>query len=115
MSWITIIWSMVASACLTLAAIQALIWLMNRRAWASLFASVASVAVAAFAFCELRMMQQQTPADLATAMRWAHLPGRLALLSLLGFVWVYLRPPRRWLAWTVGGLTMLAVLLNFTT
>ena len=32
MSWVTIIWSMVASACLTLAAIYFLVWYRNRAA-----------------------------------------------------------------------------------
>lgn len=115
MSSTTIIWSMVSSACLTLAAIHALTWFMNRKASVDLFASLAAMAAAAFAFCELRVMQQETPADFATAVRWAHVPGRLVLLSLLGFVWVYLRPGKRWLAWTVCGITLFALLLNFIT
>ena len=36
MSWVTIIWSMVASACLTLALIYFLAWRRNRTAWAHL-------------------------------------------------------------------------------
>ena len=34
MSWVTVIWSMVASACLTLSAIYLLVWWSNRTAWA---------------------------------------------------------------------------------
>ena len=40
MSWITVIWSMVASACLTLAAMHLLIWFKKRTAWANLLFSL---------------------------------------------------------------------------
>ncbi len=36
MSWVTIIWSMVVSMCLTLATIHLLIWFRQRRSWAYL-------------------------------------------------------------------------------
>ena len=43
MSWITVIWSMIASACLTLGAIYVLVWYRNRTAWAHLlFAATAA-------------------------------------------------------------------------
>ena len=60
-------------------------------------------------------MHPETPADFATAVRWGQVPSRLLVLSFVGFVWVYLRPARRWLAWTVCGLAVLALLLNFVT
>ena len=37
MSVVTIIWSMIASCCLTLAGINVLVWFKNRAAWANLF------------------------------------------------------------------------------
>ncbi len=40
MSWVTVVWSMIASACLTLAVIYFLVWYRNRAAWAHLFFSV---------------------------------------------------------------------------
>ena len=36
MSWVTVIWSMTASACLTLAAIYLLVWCKRRMVWAGL-------------------------------------------------------------------------------
>ena len=53
MSWVTVIWSMVASACLTLAVIYWLVWCRNRTAWAHLLFSVTAASTTAFAFCEL--------------------------------------------------------------
>ncbi len=74
MPWVTILWSMVASACLTLAAIHLLIWSMNRAAWANLLFSLSALATAALAGCEYWMMRAETPAEYATALRWLHVP-----------------------------------------
>ena len=45
MNWVTIIWSMVASACLTLAAVNLVVWYKKRTAWANLLFSSTAVAV----------------------------------------------------------------------
>ena len=61
MNWVIIIWSMVASACLTLAAMHLLVWFKKRAVWANLVFSLMAEATAALAFCELWMMQAETP------------------------------------------------------
>jgi PAS domain S-box-containing protein len=104
---------MSASACLTLAAINFLVWCRNRKAWANIFFSLLATGTAAFAFCELWMMRAKTPAEFATVLRWGHVAVWLLLVSLVGFVRVYLKAGRPWLAWTVCGLRTLALVLNF--
>jgi len=113
MSLITIIWSMSASACLTLAAINLLVWSRNRKAWANLFFSLLATGTAAFAFCELAMMRARTPAEFATLLKWGHMAVWLLVVSLVGFVRFYLKAGRPWLAWLVCGLRTLALVLNF--
>jgi len=113
MSWVTIIWSMAASACLTLAAMHFLIWARRRAARADLLFALASAATAAYAGCELWMMRSQTPQEFALAVRWLHVPAWALIVSLVAFAHVYLRAGRLWLAWTVCGARTLALLLNF--
>jgi len=113
MSLITIIWSMSASACLALAGINILVWSRDRKAWANLLFSLAAIGTAAFAFCELGMMRAGTPAEFATVLKWGHVAVWLLIVSLVGFVRVYLRAGRPWLAWMVCGLRTLALVLNF--
>jgi len=113
MSLITIIWSMSAAACLTLAGINFLVWFQNRKAWANLFFSLLAIGTAAWAFCELRMMRARTPAEFAAVLKWGHIAVWLLILSLVAFMRVYLRAGRPWLAWMVCGLRTLALLLNF--
>ena len=48
MSWVTILWSMNASACLTLAAIYLLVWCKRRTAWDNLLFTLTSTAVAVY-------------------------------------------------------------------
>ena len=113
MSWVTIIWSMIASACLTLAAIYFLVWCQRRTVWAGLLFSLTSAAVAVYAIIELWMMRAETPAEFATALRWLHVPVWVLILSFVGFVRLHLRAGRPWLAWTICALRTLALLLNF--
>jgi PAS domain S-box-containing protein len=113
MSLVTVIWSMVASACLTLAVIYFLVWWSNRTTWASLFFAMAAVSTAAFTLCELRQMRAVTPEELLSAMRWTHVALLGLLVSTTWFVTFYLGATRRWLAWTVSGLRAFYLLVAF--
>ena len=100
MNWVTIIWSMIAAACLTLAAVYVPVWVKRRTAGAKLLFSSTAVAVAVMAFCELGMMRAETTQQFATALRWLHVPAFVVIISLIGFVRIYMRAGRPWLAWT---------------
>jgi PAS domain S-box-containing protein len=113
MSWVTILWSMTASACLTLAVIHFLVWCQRRSTWADLLFTLTSAGAAAYAVIELWMMRAQTPAEFATALRWLHVPTWVIVVSLIGFVRLHLRAGRLWLAWVTIALRSLALLLNF--
>ena len=113
MSWVTIIWSMVASACLTLAAIHLLVWRARRSAWANLLFALTAVSTAVFAGCEFGMMRAETPGQFGTALRWLHVPTLVIVLSVVGFVRLHLRAGRPWLAWTACTLRVFSLLLNF--
>src|ERR1700724_4584530 len=104
MSWITITWSMVASACLTLAIVHLVIWLRQTDQQAHLLFSVTAISVAATAACELLLMRAQTTEQFGMVLRWAHVPVFFAVVSIVGFVRLYFRAGRPWLAYTVCGL-----------
>jgi len=113
LNWILIVWSMAASASLTLAAIHFLSWIKNRTAWASLLFSLAAMGAVATACGELWMMGADTPAELGTGVRWTQVAVWVVFLSLTGFVLFYLRAGRKWLAWTICALRTLSLALNF--
>jgi two-component system, LuxR family, sensor kinase FixL len=112
MSWVTIIWAMTASACLMLALVHVLVWWQRREAGGNLLFALSGIATAAFAGCELWMMRAETTASFGAAVRWAHIPAWVLVVSLVGFVRLYLRAGRLWLAWTVCGVRTLSLILN---
>jgi PAS domain S-box-containing protein len=113
MSWVTVIWSMSAGACLTLAFLQFIVWWKDRAARANLVFALGAVAVAVFAGLELALMRAETPAQFGTVARWIHVPGWVLIVSIVAFVRLYLNAGRRWLAWTVVAVRTLALILNF--
>ena len=113
MSWVTVIWSIGAGACLTLAFLQFIVWWKDRAAHASLVFSIGAVAVAVFAALELALMRAETPEQFGIAARWIHVPAAVLIVSIVAFVRFYLKAGRRWLAWSVVAVRTLAVVLNF--
>ena len=113
MSWITIVWSMNAAACLTLAGIYLLVWCKQRENWVHLVFSSSAVAAAAIAAFELAMMHAQTVERYEALVRWIHVPVWVLIVSFVTFVRLYLRAGRPWLAWSICGLRTLVLILNF--
>jgi len=114
MSQVTVIWSMIGAACLTLAAIHVPVWWRNRDALATLSFAIAAIATAAIAGFELLMLKAATPAAHAEAARWIHVPVALFLIALASFAWHYLEAGRRWLAATAIGLRLVSLGINFS-
>jgi len=114
MSWVTVIWSISAGACLTLAFLQFVVWWKDPpAARANLVFAIGAVAVAVFAGLELVLMQAATPAQWDTIVRWIHVPAWVLIVSIVAFVRLYLNAGRQWLAWTVVAVRTLALILNF--
>jgi two-component system, LuxR family, sensor kinase FixL len=114
MSWITIVWSMNAAACLTLAGIYLLVWCKQREGSAHLIFSVTAVAAAGIAAFELAMMYAETVDRYEALVRWIHVPVWVLIISFVSFVRLYLHAGRRWLAWSICGLRTLVLILNFS-
>ena len=113
MSWVTVIWSMVAAACLTLAIVQGMVWWRRREARAHALFALAAVGTALLASTELWMMEAETPDEFGRAYRWLFAAAWLVSVSLVGFVRSYLEAGRPWLAWTVYGTRTLSLIVNF--
>jgi two-component system, LuxR family, sensor kinase FixL len=113
MSWITIVWSMNAAACLTLAAIYFVIWCKQRQGSAYLVFSITAVAAAAIAAFELAMMHTVTVGQYEALVRWIHVPVWVLTISFVAFVRLYLHAGRLWLAWSICVLRTLVLILNF--
>jgi two-component system, LuxR family, sensor kinase FixL len=112
MSWITIVWSMVASSCLTLATVHAVIWLRQSDQRAHLLFSVTATSVAAIAACELLAMRAQSPEQFGEVVWWVHLPLFFLAVSIVGFIRLYFSAGRPWLGYAACGLRLLDLIIN---
>jgi two-component system sensor kinase FixL len=115
MSWITVVWSMMASAILTLALLHLFIWFNQRRQWAHLFFSMAAVAVAVITAMEFMGMRTTSIDQMAALMRWVQIPLFVIWIAIVCFVRFYFDAGRLWLAWTVCSLRALTLILSFST
>src|SRR6266480_6673397 len=113
MSWITVVWSMNAAACLTLAAFYCVVWCKQRENWVHLVFSFSAVAAAAIAAFELAMMHAETVGQYEALLRWIHVPVWVLTVAFVAFVRLYLHAGRPWLAWSICGLRTLVLILNF--
>ncbi len=115
MSWVTALWSMVMTACLTLAFIHGLVWWKRRAALEHLLFAIMATATAVLAAMELWMMRATGPGEYARAVLWCHVPVCVLILALTGFVRRYLGTGSVKIAWAVCGLRVVSLILNFTT
>jgi PAS domain S-box-containing protein len=109
MSWITIVWSMNASACLTLAAFYGAVWCKQRENRVYIVFSCSAVAAAAISAFELWMINARTVEQYGLLVRWVHVPTWVLTVSFVTFVQLYLHAGRAWLAWSIYVL----LILNF--
>jgi len=84
MSWVTVIWSMIASACLTLAAVHLLVWWRRREAWTHALFALSAVGTTLSAVFELWAMRAETAVEFGVALRWGHVPFWVLMISLEG-------------------------------
>ena len=112
MSWMAVVWSMSAAACLTLMAIHLVIGI-RQKSRAHLLFAVTAFAAAASAVCEYLMMTSIDVDRYSTSLRWSHVPIWILFISLVFFVRLYLGAGRPWLAWTAIAVRTLALALNF--
>ena len=113
-SLVVVVHSMIAAACLTLAAVHLPVWLRNREAMANLAFTIAAASAAANAIGDMVILKAQTPEIYAAAQRWKNIPILLLLVGLAGFSYHYLKAGRRWLALTAIGLRLVALVINFS-
>jgi PAS domain S-box-containing protein len=115
MNQVTVIWSAMSGACVMLALMHLVIWLRDRRSWANLWFSIATLGVVGLAVCELVTMNAPSPEVYAAGIRHAHFVYIFAVAGILGYVHCHFGTGRIGLLWLALGLRVLAIVANFTT
>ena len=115
MSWVVILWSMMAASSLTLAVIHLFVWFRQLGDYSHLLFALLAVSAAVFGGFELVLMQSPTPEAYATTLRWAHVPLTAFVLAMVGFVYFYFGAGGAWLALATCATRLVGLVLNFTT
>ena len=114
MSWITIIWSGIAGACITVAGFLLLMWAKSRHSWSYLLIGLAALGGAGLAAVEMTLMRAQTPAQYGELIRAYHVPVFVVVVTIVWFIRSYLGAGRLWLAWLITGVRVLVLILTFS-
>lgn len=109
----TIIWSMIASASLTMGVTYLLFWWQERGKIERLFAATSALTTTWFSFIELGMMKTADPAVFGVLFRWAHVPVWVFFCSTIGYIYLHLQSGRKWLAVMALGLRTVSLIINF--
>ena len=115
MNWVEIAWTMMIAASLMLGVVHLFVWQKQRAQYVHLLFFVLATSAAAYGAFELARMRAETPVGLATLARWSHIPLAMVIISIVGFVRLYFDAGRRWLAYTVIGIRLVSLALNFLT
>src|SRR5208282_5229596 len=110
-----IAWIIMSAASLTLGVIHLFVWFKQRPQYAHLLFFALAISATAFGAFELAMMRAPSPASYAATLRWAHVPLAMFVLSIVWFVRFFFNAGKLWPAYTISGLRLLALGLNFVT
>jgi signal transduction histidine kinase len=114
MELITVAWSMGAAAALTLGAVCGLAWSGERRDLGRLVFLFIALSVVAGMRCEVGMMHAATAAEFSQWLRWYHLPVFCVIVGYLFLIRLYLGTGRLSLAWTIGAMRLVILVINFS-
>ena len=104
----------VSAVCLTLAGINMRFWSGERKRHEFLAMATACASVAIYSWFEIAWLKAETPVEFGNLIRWAHIPGAVAIVSVGAFLYLHLDAGRKWLLLIIVGLRILGLVLNFT-
>ena len=112
MSWITVIWAMAASACVTMALPHLAIWVKRRSQVTHLLFALSALGAAGNALAELGMLKATTVEGYAAALRVAFVPLVLLVIAMAWYVRSYFGTGRRSLAAAITVVWALVLIID---
>jgi two-component system sensor kinase FixL len=112
LSYVTVVWSMIATGALLLGLMHLARWSMDRSARVDLTFSIVALAFVGVAIAELGTMHAHTPGAWGQWVKWCHVPLAVMIIGTIVFVRQYLGSGRTWLAYLLIGLRLLILAIN---
>lgn len=113
MNWLTIAWSMCASASIMLGLMHLLLWFNDRRTTVYLLSSLMALSAGAGAMIELGQLHAESVSTYGMLLRWQNLAVFLILVPMVWFIYLHFGTARRWMAITITSLWGIALAVNF--
>jgi two-component system, LuxR family, sensor kinase FixL len=113
MSYVTVIWSVIASGSLLLALMYGCVWIMDRKARASLAFAFEALAIVGTVIVELGMMHSSSPEEFGEWVRWTQVPVLVRTAALVAFIHYYFGTARPWLMASVVGSRLIVAVAGF--
>jgi two-component system sensor kinase FixL len=113
MSWMTVIWSMLASASIVIGMMHLFLWRRNVARDYYLFSSLMAVAAGASALTELSLAKAYPLSALAVILRLSNVFIGVTVVTMTWFLHRYLGTGRRFLLWAITGLWTVGLIVNF--
>ncbi len=115
MTWIDLVWPMLASASLLAGFTHAVVWMARPAQRVHLAFAVAAVSIGALALVELATYRAQSPEVMAQLLRWMHVAIACMVLALIYVLHNWFGYGSFRVAMAAAALRLLALALNFTT
>ena len=112
LSFVTVVWSMIATGALLLGLMHLARWSMDRSARVDLTFSVVALAFVGVAIAEVGTMHAHTPDAWGLWVKWCHVPLAVMVIGTIVFVRQYLGTGRAWLATLIIGMRLLILAIN---
>jgi two-component system, LuxR family, sensor kinase FixL len=113
MSYVTVIWSVIASGSLLLALMYGCVWIMDRKAYASLAFAFEALAIVGTVIIELGLMHSSSPAEWGEWLRWSQVAVFLRTAALVAFIRLYFGTGRTWLIVAALGTRLIVAIVGF--
>jgi PAS domain S-box-containing protein len=113
MSWMTIIWSMMASASIVIGMMHLFLWRRNVSRDYYFFSSLMAVAAGAVALTELTLSKIHTLSTVAAILRLSNISIGITVVAMTWFLNRYLGTGRRFLLLAITGLWSCGLIVNF--
>ncbi len=115
MSLLLIGWTIIITACFTLAIQHLVLWFNYRKDLSNLLFSFTAIGAGLSAIIEILQLQTSTIVAYQHLVRIGHIPIYILLVSLVWFVDIYFGTAKRWLTTIITTLWSIALVINFTS
>src|SRR5262245_17610697 len=113
MSYVTMLWALVAASALVLGFVNVLVWACDRGTYANLAFAGVACGLIGISVVELEMMRALSAAEWGSWVRWFQVPNFVVIVGTAVFVRLYFGTGRLWLMWTLIASRAAILLIGF--